>query len=154
MHEHRIGSILGCCPQCDRLSLGSQTRRYNFRRWWKMAAVVVWRRRHRRNLRRNRVFQDRKNPLDMYMYDDVVFAVTISLYNRRWTVRRLRVPRHTPRLLAGYSASYSGIVDVCDRLFPQLGGWDHRHQPVNRIIHLVTNALVARMHDWVQLPTQ
>ena len=35
----------------------------------KMAAVVVWRSQHRRNLRRNRVFRDRKNPLDMY--DDV-----------------------------------------------------------------------------------
>ena len=34
-----------------------------------MAAVVVWRRRHRWNFRRNRVFRDKKNPLDMY--DDV-----------------------------------------------------------------------------------
>ena len=31
-----------------------------------MAAVIVWRRQHRRNLWRNRVFRDRKNPLDMY----------------------------------------------------------------------------------------
>ena len=34
-----------------------------------MAAVVVWISQHRRNLKRNRVFLDRKNPLDMY--DDV-----------------------------------------------------------------------------------
>ena len=34
-----------------------------------MAAVVVWRSKHRRNLKRNRVFRDRRNPLDMY--DDV-----------------------------------------------------------------------------------
>ena len=34
-----------------------------------MAAVVVWRSQHRRDLRRNRVFRDRKNPLDVY--DDV-----------------------------------------------------------------------------------
>ena len=31
-----------------------------------MAAVVVWRSQHGKNLRRNRVFRDRKNPLDMY----------------------------------------------------------------------------------------
>ena len=31
-----------------------------------MAAVVVWRSQHGRNLSRNRVFLDRKNPLDMY----------------------------------------------------------------------------------------
>ena len=34
-----------------------------------MAAVVVWRSKHRRNLKRNRVFRDRRNLLDMY--DDV-----------------------------------------------------------------------------------
>ena len=34
----------------------------------------------------------------------------------------LRVPRHATKLLAGYSASYGGIVDVCDRLYPELGG--------------------------------
>ena len=34
-----------------------------------MAAVVVWRSQHRRNLRRNRVFRDRKNLLGMC--DDV-----------------------------------------------------------------------------------
>ena len=42
-----------------------------------MAAVVVWRRRNRRNLRRNRLFRDRKNPLDMYddaeLYDKFRF---------------------------------------------------------------------------------
>ena len=40
-----------------------------------MAATVVWRRQHRKNLRRNRVFQDRKNPLDIYddmeLYDKI-----------------------------------------------------------------------------------
>jgi len=69
------------------------------RRWWKMAAVVVWRRHHRRNLTRNRVFRDRKNPLDMY--DDV------ELYNNKF------------RMYAS--------------LFLELGGWDQRHRPVNRI---------------------
>ena len=43
-----------------------------------MAAVVVWRRQHRRNLRLNRVFRDRKNPLDMYddleLYDKFRFC--------------------------------------------------------------------------------
>ena len=34
-----------------------------------MAAVVVLRSQHKMVLRRNRVFRDRKNPLDMY--DDV-----------------------------------------------------------------------------------
>ena len=34
-----------------------------------MVAVEVWRKQLRRNLRQNRVFRDRKNPLDMY--DDV-----------------------------------------------------------------------------------
>ena len=34
-----------------------------------MSAVVVWGKQHRRNLRRNRLFQDRKHPLDIY--DDV-----------------------------------------------------------------------------------
>ena len=40
-----------------------------------MAAKVVWRRQNRKNLRRNRVFQDRKNPLDIYddmeLYDKI-----------------------------------------------------------------------------------
>ena len=44
----------------------------------KMAAVVVLRSQHRRNLRRNRVFRDRKNPLDMYddaeLYDTFRFC--------------------------------------------------------------------------------
>ncbi|KAK2184164.1 hypothetical protein NP493_280g03080 [Ridgeia piscesae] len=34
-----------------------------------MAAMLVWRSQHRRNLRRNCLFRDRKNPLDIY--DDV-----------------------------------------------------------------------------------
>ena len=36
-----------------------------------MTAVVVWISQHRRNLKRNRVFRDRKNPLESTMYDDV-----------------------------------------------------------------------------------
>ena len=38
-----------------------------------MAAVVVWRSKHRRNLKRNRVFRDRRNPLDMELYDKFRF---------------------------------------------------------------------------------
>ena len=42
-----------------------------------MAALVVWGRQHRRNLRRNRVFRDMKNPRDMYedveLYDEIRF---------------------------------------------------------------------------------
>ena len=84
----------------------------------KMAAVVVWRSQHRRNLRRNRVFRDRKNPLNMY--DDA------ELYKFRFCrhdiltivdelLGDLEYPdRHVTRLLAGYSASYGGIADVCE----------------------------------------
>ena len=87
----------------------------------KMAAVVVWRSQHRRNLRRNRVFRDRKNPLDMY--DDVELYDYDKFRFRRHDILTivdellddLEYPdRHTTRLLAEYSASYSGSVDVCE----------------------------------------
>ena len=43
----------------------------------KNGVVVVWRSQHRRNLSRNRVFWDRKNPLDIHvdveLYDNFIF---------------------------------------------------------------------------------
>ena len=85
----------------------------------KMAAVVVWRSQHRRNLRRNRVFRDRKNPLDMYddveLYDKFRFRRHDILTIVDELLDDLEYPdRHATRLLAGYSASYSGIVDICE----------------------------------------
>ena len=78
-----------------------------------MAAVVVWRSKHRMNLRRNRVFRDRKNPLDMY--DKFRFR----RHDILTIVDELRDDLEYPdtrqlRPLAGYSASCSGIADVCE----------------------------------------
>ena len=88
----------------------------------KMAAVVVWRSQHRRNLRRNRVFRERKKSLDMYddveLYDKFRFRRHDILTIVDELLDDLEYPdRHATsitRLLAGYSASYSGIVDVCE----------------------------------------
>ena len=91
----------------------------------KMAAVVVWSSQHRRNLRRNRVFRDRKNPLDMYddveLYDkfifrrhDILTIVDELLDDLEYPDRHATSITRLTRLLAGYSASYSGIVDVCE----------------------------------------
>ena len=85
----------------------------------KMAAVgvdvVVWRGQHRRNFRRNRVFRDRKNPLHMYddaeLYDKFRFCRHDILTIVDELLDDLEYPdRHPTRLLAGYSASYGGIV--------------------------------------------
>ena len=129
----------------------------------KMAAVVVWRSQHRRNLMRNRVFRDRKNPLDMYddveLYDKFRFRRHDILTIVDELLDDLEYPdRHATRLLAGYSASYSGIVYVCE--FVSRTWWLRRktiridQSTASRTIHRVTNALFARMHEWVQLPTQ
>ena len=86
----------------------------------KMAAVVVWRSQHRRNLRRNRVFRDRKNPLDMY--DDV------ELYDkfrfRRHDILTIDLEysdRHATRLLAG-TLQVIVALSTYASLFLELGG--------------------------------
>ena len=65
----------------------------------KMAAVVVWRSQHRRNLRRNRVFRDRKNPLDMYddveLYDKIRFRRLDILAIVDELLNDFRLPRST-----------------------------------------------------------
>ena len=83
-----------------------------------MAAVVVWRSKHRRNLKRNRVFRDRRNPLDTYDDVELYDKFRIRRHDILTIVDELqddldRVPRHAARPLAGYSASCSGFAEVC-----------------------------------------
>lgn len=52
-----------------------------------MAAVVWWREQNRRILRRNRIFRDRNNPLDVWNNDQVI--------------KRFRLPRHVIFELVG-----------------------------------------------------
>ena len=66
-----------------------------------MAAVVVWRSQHRRNLTRNRVFRDRKNPLDKYddgeLYDKFRFRRhdILTIVDELLDDLEVRVPRST-----------------------------------------------------------
>ena len=72
-------------------------------------------------MRRNRVFRDRKNPLDMYydveLYDKFRFRRHDIITIVDELLADLEYPdRHATRLLAGYSASHSGIV-VCEFVY-------------------------------------
>ena len=85
-----------------------------------MAAVVVWRSQHRRNLTRNRVFRDRKNPLDMYddgeLYDKFTFRRHDILTIVDELLDDLEYPdRHAIRLLASYSASYRHVCEFVSK---------------------------------------
>ena len=101
-----------------------------------MAAVVVWRSQHRRNLRRNRVFQDRKNPLDMY--DDVEWYDKFRFRRRDilTIVDDLRDDLEYPDTRQGPLPATLQVI-VALRMYAslclELGSWDHRHRPVNRI---------------------
>ena len=75
-----------------------------------MAAVVVWRSKHRRNLKRNRIFRDRRNPLDMY--DDV------ELYDK------FRFRRHD-------------ILTIVDELRDDLEYPDTRQSPLPATLQVV-----------------
>ena len=75
-----------------------------------MAAVVVWRSRHRRNLKRYRGFRDRKNPLDMY--EDV------ELYDK------FRFRRHD-------------ILTIVDELRNDLEYPDTRQGPLPATLHVI-----------------
>ena len=85
-----------------------------------MAAVVVWRSQHRRNLKRNRVFRDMKNPLDMYDDVELYAKFRFRRHDILTIVDELRddLEYHshpdTRQAPCGYSASYSGFADVCE----------------------------------------
>ena len=92
----------------------------------KIAAVVVLRRRQGRNLRRNRVFRDRNNSLEMYddvaLYDIVV--LTIVCENNK--VDELRNDlEYTEQHAAPCRLSCKSwwhFADVCDRRLSVFGG--------------------------------
>ena len=125
-----------------------------------MAVVVVWRRQHRRNVRRNRVFRDRKNPLDMYddveLYEkftfrrhDIVTIVDELLDDLEYPDKR---QGSLPATLQAIVALWVYATGCFQNLVADTIGIDQ--STASRTIHRVTNALVARMHEWVQQPTQ
>ena len=103
-----------------------------------MTAVVVWRSQHRKNLKRNRVFRDRKNPLESTMYDDVELYAKFRFrrHDILTIIDELRDDLECPDTRQGpLPATLQVIVALrmYASLFLELGGWDHRHRPVNRI---------------------
>jgi len=94
----------------------------------KIAAVVVLRRSLRRNLKRNQVFRDRKNPLEMYdavkLYD---FIVTMFLT----IVDELRNDLESPDMRQGSLPAARQVVAAL-RMYATgcFGGSDHRHRPI------------------------
>ena len=125
-----------------------------------MAAVVVWRRRNRRNLRRNRLFRDRMNPLDTYDDVELYDKFRFRRHDILEIVDELRDDLEYPETRQGsLPATLQVLVALrmyatgCfQNLVADTIGIDQ--STASRTIHRVTNALVARMHEWVRLPTQ
>ena len=80
-----------------------------------MAAVVVWRSQHRRNLTRNRVFRDRKNPLDMYDDGELYDKCRFRRHDILTIVDELLddlSPAHTSRRCAWSLANYPYLQPI------------------------------------------
>ena len=122
-----------------------------------MAAVVVWRSKHRRNLKRNRVFRDRRNPLDMYDDVELYDKFRIRRHDILTIVDELRDDLEYPDTRQGPLPATLQVVvalRMYASLFLELGGWDHRHRPVNRIPnHLPCDQRFGRSDAWVDTAT-
>ena len=114
-----------------------------------MAVVVVWRRQHRRNVRRKRIFRDRKNPLDMYndveLYDkftfrrhDILTIVDELLDDLEYPDKR---QGSLPATLQAIVALWLYATGCFQNLVADTIGIDQ--STASRTIHRVTNALDA-----------
>ena len=125
-----------------------------------MVAVVVWRRQHRQNFRQNRLFRDRKNLLDTYDDTELYDKFRFRRHDILAIVDELRDDLEYPETRQGsLPATLQVLVALrmyATRCFQNLVaetiGIDQ--STASRTIHHVTNALVARMREWVQLPMQ
>ena len=125
-----------------------------------MAAVIVWRRRLRRNLRRNRIFRDRRNPLEIFDDTELYSKFRFRRHDILRIVDELRNDLEYPVTRQGSLPAASQVMVALrmyatgcfQNLVAETIGIDQ--STASRTIHRVTNALLHRMHDWVCLPTQ
>ena len=125
-----------------------------------MAAVIVWRRQLRRNLWRNRIFRDRRNPLKIFDDTELYSKFRFRRHNILKIVDELRNDLEYPVTRQGSLPAASQVrvalrmyaTGCFQNLVAETIGIDQ--SKASRTIHRVTNVLVHRMHDWVRLPTQ
>ena len=91
----------------------------------KNGVVVVWRSQHRRNLSRNRVFWDRKNPLDIHVDVELYDNFRFHRHDILTIVDELREDSEYPDTRQGFlPATLQVIVTLLmyPSLFLELGG--------------------------------
>ena len=125
-----------------------------------MAAVVIMRYRNRRAIRRNRIFRDRTNPLDVYNDDEIYKKFRFH----RQAILDLTdgVQQHIEHLLAR-QGSLTPVLQVLVTLrFYATGTFQNvvgeligvNQSTVSRTVTRVTDAFLRYMNEFIEWPDQ